>query len=354
MKLTQATIAQLKPQDKRKDYSDDSLKGLFVRVEVSGVKTWYLRYAHSHTIKIGRVDYMTPPQARDKAMRLLSQFATTGSINGKTTAKVNTLGELISEYMEHGGSDNIRKAALYGFSEDMKLSEITASWFEKWRVKFCQTHKKATANKRLMALRVLLKWGQLNGLCNNALQTLKRLPETDSKVIIRYLSEDERKHLFTELDKMPTVFQAVVKCALWTGIRRGALLNIKWTDIDFKTKSIMLRAENAKNKKTITLPLSERVVAVLKSLPHKSEYVFDSEEVSTVAKLYTVWRKLLKRANIQNLRFHDLRHDFASQLVMKGVDLNTVRELLTHSDISMTMRYAHLAPSRLKKAVDLL
>ena len=82
--------------------------------------------------------------------------------------------------------------------------------------------------------------------------------------------------------------------------------------------------------------------------------VFVNEQGERFDRANSSWRRLLKDAQIAEFRWHDMRHHFASRLAMGGVDLNTIRELLGHSDYSMTLRYAHLAPEFKLKAVEVL
>lgn len=355
MKLTQAIIAQLKPQDKRKDYSDDAMKGLFVRVEKSGNKTWYLRYAHSHTIKIGEADRISPAQARDKAQRFLSEYTLNGGNPKDKTVECKTLGQLLTEYEAAGRSKYIIDVIDCTWPRSTQLSYFTKLNIEKWQKKFCESHKIATSNRRIVAMKALLNWGEGVGLCKHTLRDARKLPETDSKTIIRYLTQEESERLMEQLLKFPQVFQAIVLVAVNTGIRKNALLNLKWSDVSLQDKTITLQASNAKNKKSAILPMNQTVYNTLSALPHDSEFIFTSARTGTrYDEIRGRWKTLLKAANIHDFRFHDLRHTFASRLVMKGVDLNTVRELMTHSDIQMTMRYAHLAPNVKKAAVDLL
>lgn len=140
----------------------------------------------------------------------------------------------------------------------------------------------------------------------------------------------------------------VVLLAMNTGLRRGELLSLQWSDVDLEAKVITVQAGNAKNGRQRHLPLNKEALSVITRWARQSNEqgrVFEPRDTKKG------WNALLDAAHIANFRFHDLRHHFASKLVMVGVDLNTVRELLGHSDIKMTLRYAHLAPEHLSAAV---
>jgi integrase len=122
---------------------------------------------------------------------------------------------------------------------------------------------------------------------------------------------------------------------------------------------LTVRGEGAKTGQTRHVPLNSEAIRVMKAwrspVVEAAWLVFGG--ASETAPLFAVkkaWRGVLNAAKVTSFRFHDLRHTFASKLVMSGVDLNTVRELLGHKSLTMTLRYAHLAPEHKAAAVETL
>jgi integrase len=134
-----------------------------------------------------------------------------------------------------------------------------------------------------------------------------------------------------------------------TGLRRGEVLKLRWGSVDLNRRLITVEGRNAKNRQTRHVPLNEEAMNVLRCWREQSggsEKVFD-----VVTRFQTAWKKLPLRAGSTHFRWHDLRHHSASRLVQRGVPLNTVRDLLGHSSVGMSLRYAHLAPDQRREAV---
>lgn len=137
-----------------------------------------------------------------------------------------------------------------------------------------------------------------------------------------------------------------------TGMRRGELLALHWSAIDTQGKQFTIEGSTAKNQQTRHIPLNAEALEVLKQWKAQAP---DGERVFPIDTGFkTAWAALLERAKITKFCWHDLRHHFASGLVKAGVPLNTVRELLGHGSMAMTLRYAHLAPDQKRAAVDKL
>ncbi|MGH8523816.1 MAG: tyrosine-type recombinase/integrase, partial [Gammaproteobacteria bacterium] len=135
------------------------------------------------------------------------------------------------------------------------------------------------------------------------------------------------------------------------------LLALTWENVNLERKTLTVVASTAKSGRTRHIPLNTEALDVLKRWRkyHKgSGYVFASNEGERMATVTTSWRKVVAAAKLVDFRFHDLRHTFASHLVMQGIDLYTVKKLLGHSDFAMTEKYAHLAPDHLAAAVAVL
>jgi integrase len=151
----------------------------------------------------------------------------------------------------------------------------------------------------------------------------------------------------------------LVLLAVNTGLRRGELLQLRWRDLHLQRRILTVRGDGPKTRQTRDVPLNSEATRVLKAwrptVVEPGWCVFGGSTESTpLGAVKKAWHGALQAAAVTSFRFHDLRHTFASKLVMAGVDLNTVRELLGHKSLAMTLRYAHLAPEYKAAAVEAL
>jgi integrase len=134
--------------------------------------------------------------------------------------------------------------------------------------------------------------------------------------------------------------------ALATGCRKGEILSLKWEHVDLKHGFILL--DKTKNGERREVPINNTLRAVLQGLIRRVDipYVFyDKANGQPYGDVKKSWYTACKRAKIVDFRFHDLRHTFASQMIMAGVDITTVSRLLGHKSLKMTLRYSHLSPA---------
>jgi integrase len=237
------------------------------------------------------------------------------------------------------------------------IPELTIHDIDKLRATLEKAGKSPQTVKHVLTLiKRMLNFALRRGYVESIPGTLHiTMPTVDNKVT-ENLTADQVQKLLQALDEETDQVQAsLVRLALFTGMRRGALLNLKWDDLDFERGFITLRGDVAKKQKTETIPMNEQARAILNGLPQtKSPYVFpgrydDKPRGNISPMLKRVREKVGLPETFRPL--HGLRHSFASWLASSGqVSMYELQKLLTHSSPQMTQRYAHLHDDALKKA----
>lgn len=392
VRLTKKSVQGSKPFTTPYELRDTDIKGLLLRVQPSGVKSFVIEWGRGKRKTLGRFPVMTVEAARTQAIKMLAEASEYGAPKAATNRagkdKPDTFGEFIHDhYVPHittTAKAGKQTAALiekhFSYLYDKPMTAITPMVWDKFKAKRVKAGvKPATINRDLDRLKAALgqatKWGVIEVNPLAGVERIKRGIEER----VRYLSPAEEKALREALadreedakarrerfnhwreqrhkDLLPAVegysdhIMPMTLIALNTGLRRGEITQLTWDDIDIPGKMLTVRAGYAKSGKARHVPLNTEALRVLEQWRehHPDGRLF---RLTCTAKS---WGRLMERAGLEDFRFHDLRHDFASKLVMAGVDLNTVRELLGHGDIKMTLRYAHLAPEHKAAAVELL
>lgn len=255
----------------------------------------------------------------------------------------------------------ILSGSLVPFFGKMTVTEITPRHIEQYKAHLLREGiSKKTVNNRLTifnkCMSMAFEWMELKGVPPKVVWLKSPPPQTD------YLSPDECTLL---LSSAKGVVYELLLTALRTGMRQGELRGLQWSSIDWQNHSITVQhslcdytnaLESPKSNRKRHIPMTVDLYELLLKRKKSTGYVFlDSNGRSfNHHRIGYRIRDLCKEAGLRHIGWHTLRHTFASHLAAKGVPLNAVQALLGHSTIATTMRYAHLAPSTLRAAVDLL
>lgn len=402
-KLDRDFLRTAQPEAVTYDILDTEDRGFLARVTPKGVISFGIRYSDASGKQCRLSLGMTFPNTTVSAARAAAKTKLAEIELGIETARSDagkkhkglTLDQFINDHysdwlVANTKSGKLRAAAIRAAFPALlakPLTDITAIMVEKWRTERMKGGISAsTTNRNITALRGLfsraLDWSIIP---KHPLTTVKILPEPSGKV--RWLSTAEESRLRAALDAreerdragrdsanrwrtarkydlLPDLrttsfvdhLKPMVLVSINTGLRQGELLSLEWVAIDLDNAIITIYGANAKSGEDRHIPMNDEALVTLQQWRTQTPgaLVFPGPTGAAISEIKTAWGKLLKDAEIQKLRWHDLRHHFASRLVMAGVDLNTVRELLGHADIKMTLRYAHLAPEHKAAAVQKL
>lgn len=280
----------------------------------------------------------------------------------KSFDESKTFGELMDMFRQYSRKNcrseaNLSNAnTLEKFFGPFLLCEITPRLWKQYKEKReADGIKPATLNRDLAALK-----RAFNLACSEEYGWLDLSPvasikqERGVKKRDRWITQEEEDTL---LSYSPHWLQEIIILALNTGMRRGEILNLSWKAIDFSSRTIIVM--ESKNDEKRTVPMNERVYTLLKEKGRVRrigcDLVFHSPlSYSKVFNqvLETAFSRCVKKAGIQDLRFHDLRHTFGTRLSQKGKDSLTIKALMGHKTLMMTSRYVHHNVESLRGAVE--
>lgn len=285
-----------------------------------------------------------------------------GKFDLARTKKQVSFDKLVSVFIENHSKTNKRSwkrdvtstNALLKFFGGKKITEVTPWMVDRYksrRLKQTSTRNtpitKATVNRELACLKKMLSYavGE-NWLVSNPLRGYKLYKEKPNK--IRVVSPAEFKKVY---DEASGDLKTKLIIGYNTGMRKSEIVSLKWTDVDLMTRLICV--SDTKNEESREVPINDECYGFLLSLKEnaKGEYVLPRRR-SPVRNFKTAFNNAVQRAGVEPFTFHDLRHTYASNLVMAGVDITTVQELLGHKSITMTKRYSHPTREHKKRAAE--
>ena len=206
----------------------------------------------------------------------------------------------------------------------------------------------ATVNRTLEVVRAILRKAANEWDWINKAPSIRMLSEPTRRV--RWITREEANRL---LEVLPSHLRAMAQFSLETGLRKSNVTGLRWSQVDLVRRTAWIHPDQAKARKAIAVPLSAAAVVVLREQIGKHpDYVFSYRGKPVTQVNTKAWRQALKRAGIENFRWHDMRHAWASWHVQAGTPLHVLQELGGWESVEMVRRYAHLSSDHLAEYVE--
>ncbi|MGJ0311917.1 tyrosine-type recombinase/integrase [Aliarcobacter cryaerophilus] len=367
LRFTTDTIKRLKPPiDKSKvQYFDSELTGFMLEVKNTSSKTYYYRYrvnTSQKMIRIGTTTELNFQQAKEKYLELKENQTNPQEHSPQKEKPLITFLEFYNSYYlpyikAHIKSyetnisvfkNHILKDLSNTSMADLKKLDIKRLHNEMITIK---NLSRATANKFLIFLSSAYKLANEFELLNsyNPCRGIKEFELNNQRQI--FLTQSQTKRLLNEVNKSSNIhLKYIVPMLLLSGARKREVLDAKWCDFD--TLNNLWTIPITKNGKKRILPITKSLQTILNQIPKdKTPYLFASPlTLKPYISIYQSWNSARTKANLKEVRMHDLRHTYASALVNAKCSLYEVQVLLGHSTAKMTQRYAHLSNESLMKA----
>jgi integrase len=396
IKITKQFVDEIRADSSRRVFRDSECKGLQLRVSPAGRKVWAYDYrdpaGKRQTFTVGTADKVSPGDARKRVQRLGEDPAAKKRADKAEAAKASS--RTLRAYLDGRYWDDHLKRARSG---EATKKRIKAAWAPFLDTDMAALSVEKVAAHRLRRLDAGTKPQTLNrdrtallALVNHAVDAklIERNPLDDARFKpfttrtavqvsgdrrVRFLGQrDEQEDIRDGRGKKvgerarfnaalaspatPGYLRRLVTLALNTGMRRGEMFKLRWSEVSIERGDLRVLGDTTKSGDERVIPLNAQALAVLRELREEKaatqSLVFvNADTDGAFTTLKRSWASLVKLAQVADFTLHDCRHDFASRLVQAGVALAVVRDLLGHSSITLTERYAHLAPHQAASAV---
>lgn len=360
VRLTKAVIERAElPETGYYLLRDSGQRGLAVRITAGGSKRFVFDGRLAGRMKRITLDVANVEQARREVQKRRGS-----NLAPQTTRGGPTLQQLFDAYLERHArpqkkswADDVElwNSTLRPAWRSLKAASLTSAMVSGWHHELSVQRGPYRANRALALIRCVFNrgkdWQLVSG--DNPCARIKMNPEVSRE---RFLSPDEVRRLNDALaDEPDWRWRAFFPLSLYTGARKTELLSARWEHIDLERRTLTLPAAKTKGGRTVVLPLSQPAIEILTAMPSRenSPWLFPGVGASGhVESPKIVWKKLIKRAGLVDVRPHDLRRTVGSWLAGEGYSLPIIGRALGHRSLSATAVYARLDTSVVRAALD--